>query len=85
MRDEMGCRLQSGTSGVGVIRHVESLKMNVSWKLHTFPSLIVGGRFWIFLEKLKFLCQINWKINNINNENPIKYLNLKIIFVHDYA
>ena len=47
MRDEMGCRLQSRTSGVGV-RHVESLKINVTWKLHTFPSLIVGGRFWIF-------------------------------------
>ena len=84
MRDEMGCRLQSRTSGVRV-RHVESLKMNVIWKLHTFPSLIVGGRFWIFLAKLKFLCQINRKINNINNENPIKYLNLQIIFFHDYA
>ena len=29
MRDEMGCRLQSRTSGLGV-RHVESLKMNVT-------------------------------------------------------
>ena len=84
MSDEMGCRLQSRTSGVWV-RHLEYLKMNETWKLHTFPSLIVGDRFWIFLAKLKFLCQINRKINNINNEKPIKYLNLKIIFVHDYA
>ena len=84
MRDEMGCGLQSRTSGVGV-RHEECLKMNVTWKLHTFPSLIVGGIFWIFLAKLKFLCQMNRKINNINNENLIKYVNLKIIFFHDYA
>ena len=50
MSDEMGYRLQSRTSGVGV-RHVESLKMNVTWKLHTFPSLIVG--FWIFFGKIE--------------------------------
>ena len=52
MWDEMGCRLQSRTLGVRV-RHVESLKSNVTWKLHTFPSLIVEGKFCIFWK--------NWK------------------------